>query len=261
MLHSMISEFCAYVHARPGTTDVTGIFYVGKGTGARARRLLSRNNKHHQNIVKKYGAENILVGSLDCSSEEAAFELEKGMIKCLKRMGVKLANKTEGGDGPSGLVFSKASKALISASLMGNTHLLGHKHTPEARKKMSVNIRHAHEKDPTIAKRISEALRGNKYHLGHRHSEETLAKLAKASTGRVHKEESKRKIGEAQLGELNHRYGKPAPNRGVPQTAEAKEKLSAAIQGRKMVEREGMRKMPAVEKLPAYLAAGWVLVK
>ncbi len=76
--------FLTYIHARPDGR----IFYVGKGTSARVSKIDSHHNPHHSNIVAKYGRKNILVGKMECSSEEIAFELEKGLIKCLRRSGV-----------------------------------------------------------------------------------------------------------------------------------------------------------------------------
>lgn len=110
-----MKHFCAYIQARPNTIDAHGIFYVGKGTHARAQSLKARN-PHHGNIVAKYGAENILVGMMTCSSEATAFDLERGLIKCLRRMRVKLTNMTDGGEGVSGLQHSQESKLKMSVS-------------------------------------------------------------------------------------------------------------------------------------------------
>lgn len=97
-----MKQFYAYVHARLDCS----IFYVGKGHGERFRDFTSRN-LHHQNIVRKHGKDNILIGRLDCSSEQVAFDLEKGLIKCLRRAGVRLVNLTDGGEGTSGLKHTK----------------------------------------------------------------------------------------------------------------------------------------------------------
>jgi hypothetical protein len=112
-------KFNAYIHARPDGTP----FYVGKGNRSRVHRL-SKRNPHHTNIVAKYGRQNILIGSLECSTETIAFELEIGMIKCLRRMGVELTNRTNGGEGCTGLVVSPEARARIS------TFLTGRKGTP-----------------------------------------------------------------------------------------------------------------------------------
>ena len=84
----------AYIHCKPDGVP----FYVGKGALRRAKYLGERNS-YHQATVNKYGKGNILIGMLECSSSEIAYELEAGLIKCLKRMGVKLTNFTAGGDG------------------------------------------------------------------------------------------------------------------------------------------------------------------
>jgi hypothetical protein len=84
----------AYIHCKPDGTP----FYVGKGTIKRSNKIYGRNN-HHTNVVNKYGKDKILVGYLECSTEAIAFELEVGIIKCLKRMGTLLTNQTEGGIG------------------------------------------------------------------------------------------------------------------------------------------------------------------
>lgn len=86
----------AYIHCKPNGLP----FYVGKGSVRRASYLGDRN-AYHQSIVAKYGKEAILVGKLECSSDEIAFELEKGLIKCLRASGVDLTNFTDGGEGTS----------------------------------------------------------------------------------------------------------------------------------------------------------------
>lgn len=112
--------YYAYVHARPETVNVTGIFYVGKGKGKRCYDLSPRNT-YHGNVVNKYGAENILIGKMECSSEAIAFDLERGLIKCLRRLGVRTTNLTDGGEGAGGYKFTiedteKQSRGLIEAN-------------------------------------------------------------------------------------------------------------------------------------------------
>jgi hypothetical protein len=149
-----MSEFYAYVHARPEAADASGIFYVGKGKGARIRDYLHRN-QHHKNIVAKYGRENILAGRIDCSDESTAMLLEQGLIKCLRRMGVTLANVTAGGEGLTGhrhsevtrqkmrqaalgRVKSEETKAKLRAANLGKPGTFtGKTHTPETRAKIA----------------------------------------------------------------------------------------------------------------------------
>lgn len=107
-------EYYAYIHCRPDGSP----FYVGKGTKRRAHWLKGRNN-HHQNIVNKYGIENISIGKIECSSEKIALDLECGIIKCFNRMGIKLCNKTLGGENT---IMSQETKNKIRQSHLGSKH-------------------------------------------------------------------------------------------------------------------------------------------
>lgn len=138
-------RFYAYMHTKPDGTP----FYIGKGNGRRVRNF-SKRNQHHKNIVAKYGRENIHIGYMECSDESTAFDLEMGLIKCVKRMGIKLTNLTEGGHGVSGLVVTPEQRAKISATLTGRkgtpwsdeqrakfrASTVGRKRTPEQIAKM-----------------------------------------------------------------------------------------------------------------------------
>lgn len=130
--------FVAYVHAKHPVTCAAQIFYVGKGSVSRAKTFKKANkNQHYANTVKKYGRENILIGTIECSSEKIALDLEKGLIKCLRRMGVKLTNQTDGGEGISGYRHTDATKMRISASVSGGKHPLYGIPCSEERKRKS----------------------------------------------------------------------------------------------------------------------------
>ena len=101
--------YFAYVHCKPDGTP----FYVGKGVRKRDKNFRDRN-PYHKKVVAKYGAENILVGRIECSTNDIALELEIGLIKCLKRMGVKLANITDGGEGALGRPCSDLTKQKVA---------------------------------------------------------------------------------------------------------------------------------------------------
>lgn len=154
-----MSDYNAYVHARPGTVDALGIFYVGKGSTNRARNVVGRNS-HHSNIVRKYGRESVLVGNLPCSSEGTAFELERGLIKCLRHMGVELVNLTDGGEGPLGRITSAQTKEKLSAALRGKP--IGRKGVPrgpmsqETKDKLSA-IAQGRRNSPQAIIKMSEA--------------------------------------------------------------------------------------------------------
>lgn len=112
----MSKVFGAYLHSKPDGTP----FYVGKGTVKRSRDLSARSrNKWHQHIVSKYGRENIIITFMECSTEEFAFELEKGLIKTLRRNGYELCNLACGGQGQSGWKLDKDIVERIAAKNRG----------------------------------------------------------------------------------------------------------------------------------------------
>ena len=136
-------------------------FYVGKGALRRTKNL-SERNPYHQSVVSKYGKENILIGKMECSSEKIAFELEKGLIKCLKSSGVKLTNFTDGGEGTSNP-------------------------TPETRKRLS---------DAAKKRGVSKACQIAKVKAitGRKLSEEQKLKQSIAMTGKIFTEEHRKNI-------------------------------------------------------------------
>ena len=106
------NRFYVYTHARPDGS----VFYVGKGCGNRSTSKANRN-KHHMNITSKYGWENVLVTIVASNiTEDEAFRLECDTIRTLKSSGVRLANISEGGEGPSGLVHRPDSRAKMVES-------------------------------------------------------------------------------------------------------------------------------------------------
>ena len=119
-----MSKYGAYLHCRPDGTP----FYVGKGTRKRMSDLYTSRNKHHKNITDKYGRKNILKGFVECSSEQIALDLEEGLIKCLRRMGVDLANYTDGGDkGTTGYKFTEEQRARARIAHTGKVLTEEHK--------------------------------------------------------------------------------------------------------------------------------------
>ena len=83
----------AYIHAVVLRASVTP-FYVGKGAGRRAYTMAGRN-RLHRSVMDTVPNHCIGVAVLPCSSEDIAFDLEAGLLKCFRRMGVQLANINE----------------------------------------------------------------------------------------------------------------------------------------------------------------------
>lgn len=114
-----MSKFLTYVHAKPGATTAADIFYVGKGSRKRMLDFTSNRNKHYGNIVAKHGLSRICVGFLECSTEQNALNLERGLIKLLRAANVQLVNMTDGGDGVSGWKMPEHQKLKMSRLLKG----------------------------------------------------------------------------------------------------------------------------------------------
>lgn len=95
-------DFFVYLHRRASNGKV---FYVGKGTRYRHKSKWNRS-QHWHNIVKKHGYTiEIVQGGMQ---EWWAFELEKDLILKYKDHG--LCNRTDGGEGASGVVPSEETK-------------------------------------------------------------------------------------------------------------------------------------------------------
>lgn len=92
-------SYYGYVHCKPDGTP----FYVGAG-GRQRTRVFSRRRDcpPYEEVALQVGKENILVGALECSSPEIAYEFERGLIKLLRLSGVDLCNRTDGGAGVTG---------------------------------------------------------------------------------------------------------------------------------------------------------------
>lgn len=176
-------SFYAYLHCRPDGTP----FYVGKGNKNRLRRKNRPMNPHHTNIVKKYGVDNILIGAMECSTEEISFDLERGLIKRLRAMGVEIVNCTDGGEGCSGLRMSNEAKQKMRARKIGRK--LSPEHIEKIRKSQIGKIM-----SPEARHKVSLARKGIKF------SEEHRRKISEAKTGSNLSKEALQKIRDKVIG-------------------------------------------------------------
>lgn len=106
--------FYVYVHRKQ--TDGT-IFYVGKGTGKRQFQKSNRN-KYWHNIVNKHGFYSEVVFQSDC--EELVLLAEVEQIDQFRKLGLRLCNITDGGDGVSGMRHSDETKKILSEKSKNN---------------------------------------------------------------------------------------------------------------------------------------------
>jgi hypothetical protein len=167
--------FYLYEHTRPDTGIV---FYVGKGSIRRAYSK-HRRNAHWKSIVAKAGGFSVKE-VFNSPDEELVFLAEEERIDQLKRLGFKLANKTNGGEGPSGYQHTEEAKRKITEAQTGKKHWTNfHKITEEHKAK----LREARSKfvfTDEIRQKLSKAgkLRKN--------SPQTRAKISKAKQGSKH---------------------------------------------------------------------------
>lgn len=172
--------FYVYEHTRPDTNQV---FYVGKGSSTRLNSVKDRN-KHWQNVVNKVGFKAIKVVEHD--SEELILLAEIEKIDQLRKLGFKLVNVTDGGQGISGLKHSEESKKKMSNS---RKLLVHHKHTDETKEKIrkaNTGVVFTEERKQKISAsrkghkmlpHVKEALKLGK--IGYKHSKETLERMCK----------------------------------------------------------------------------------
>lgn len=174
-------KFYTYVHMR---ADDGKVFYVGKGCGARFTSHQNRNN-HWRSTVKKHGLRVEIAAHWP--SEAEAYSHERLLISCFRDMGLRLANRTDGGAGggrPLGSQNSMQHRARISASKRGAA--IG---PPSEATKQKIS---ASQKG--VPRQYS---RGDKNPM---HRPEVRAKVSAANKGRTFSDETKEKMRAAKLG-------------------------------------------------------------
>lgn len=120
------NRFYVYEHIR---NDTGVVFYVGKGTGKRAK-LQHGRSEYWLRIVSKSNGFTVRMIAKDID-EQQAHSIEIKRIAELRALGVALCNLTDGGEGCAGLIKSKETITKIAASNTGKTH------SPETRAKIS----------------------------------------------------------------------------------------------------------------------------
>ena len=202
----------AYIHCKPDGS----VFYVGKGTLRRAKNLTERN-EYHKRVVAKYGKESILIGMLECSSDEVALELERGFIKCFRRSGAKLTNCTDGGERGTVLTPETLVKLSIAAKKRG---------VSEACRAATVAARKGKPLSEEQRRKQSEAMKGLVFSEEHRKNISASAKKRGMSP---------QLIAAAQ-----------EANRGREQSAEERQRRSEAL--KKAWDRKGRKVRKAVNR-------------
>ena len=190
------SGFYVYAYIRETDDEIAKAgtpYYVGKGKNKRAW------GKHTTNVPSNL--ENIVIIAHNLT-ELWAFALERRLIKWYGRIDTEysdntigiLLNRTDGGEGTSGAVYSEESCLKISIAHKGKSKSPEHKAKISASIKRKIRLPHSVE---TRAK-ISNANKGNSpANKGKQLSESTKQKISNALKGRKGKpisEENKAKI-------------------------------------------------------------------
>lgn len=223
----LMAGFYLYEHRR---VDSGMTFYVGKGCGDRAKSKQGRNAFWRRVVARAGGYSiSIVAGGM---TEDLAYLAEAERINQLRRLGVRLCNLTEGGEGMTGHKHSAESKLKISRAQVGK------KRPSTSAALKGVPKSEAHR----------EAL--SKARIGKTASAETRAKLSRAQTGRPsamlgkrHRPESRAKISAAMSGSGNPFYGRrhgegsrlkmSMVHAGVQLSSETKRKMSESRKGEK----------------------------
>jgi hypothetical protein len=189
----MNNHFYTYAYLREDKTP----YYIGKGKGERAY-------KKSKNDIKPPKDKNRIVILKQNLNEDDAFKHEKYMIAVFGRKDLGtgiLHNRTDGGDGASGVIQTEETKLKRSNALKGRPR-------PEEVKVKIGEKNKGRTQSQEARDKIGETHKGNKYW-----------------EGRKHKEESKEKMRDAKVGKSSHMKGKS-------HTQDTRDKISASKKGK-----------------------------
>lgn len=192
-----MNDFYTYAYLREDRTP----YYIGKGTGKRIYDNKGRpcgKPKDKSRII--FLKQNL--------TEKDAFKHEIYMIDVFGRKDLGtgiLHNRTDGGEGVSGLVVSEETKRKISEANKGK---IKPPRSKEHKRKIS-ELKKGKSLSEETRRKISETKKGALV------SEETRRKLSDVGKGRIVSEESRKKQSESMKGENNHAYGKKWWNDGL----------------------------------------------
>ena len=142
-------SFYTYAHYKPDNS----VFYIGKGSAARAHSSKGRNVRW-QRTVAKYGAFKVeLLARWD--KEQDAFDHEVFLIDTFRSMGCELTNIAIGGRGSGGFRHTEKHKAALTARML-RANPMGN---PAIRIKQHVALKTAMQR-PEVRKHQSDVRRG-----------------------------------------------------------------------------------------------------
>ena len=249
--------FSVYVHIAPNNKKYFGITKQTpenrwlSGFGYKTQQLFWR-------AIQKYGWDNfqhiVLAENL---SKEWACRLEQDLIWKYQTNNPKYGyNLSIGGDGPFGVVRSEETREKLRQAN------LGHKHSDETKRKISVNSSH-HNKGMKLSeerkRKLHDARRGKPaWNSGKKLSEEYRKKLSDAHKGQKAwnkgvpcSEAVKKRVSEANKGRVSWCKGLKLP-------AETKKQISESLKNRIWVNNGEHRTLIHSNELQNYLDRGYV---
>ncbi|MGA0083385.1 MAG: NUMOD3 domain-containing DNA-binding protein [Candidatus Nanopelagicales bacterium] len=203
-------EYYTYAYLREDGTP----YYIGKGKGKR----IYEKRKGEVNLPKDKSKIIFLKQNL---TEEEAFKHEIYMIDVFGRKDLGtgiLHNRTNGGDGGSGIIFSEETKRKISErqSCEGNS-FYGRTHSSETIERMRAiktgKVQSQETRDKIAATKI-----------GIPRSKETIEKMRNANLGKTISQEVRDKISNSLRGDKHYMFGKSL-------SQETRDKISIGISG------------------------------
>ena len=174
------NRFYTYAYLREDRTP----YYIGKGCGD---RIYSPNR-----LIKKPKDRSKIIFLKQNLTEDEAFKHEIYMIAVFGRKDLGtgiLHNRTNGGDGSSGIIVSEETRRKMSDANKGKLR------SKKTKKKISESKKG--KNNPNYGKSPSEETRRKLSERLSNPSEETRRKISQAQKGKSLSDETKRKISEA----------------------------------------------------------------
>jgi len=191
----MNNIFYTYAYLREDKTP----YYIGKGKGDRVY-------KKSKNDIRPPRDKSKIILLKQNLSEGDAFNNEKYMIAIFGRKDLGagiLHNRTDGGDGSSGVLQTEETKLKRSNALKGRPR-------PEEVKNKIGEKNKGRTQSQEARNKIGDIHKGNTYWVGRKHTEESKQKMRDAKVGKSshmkgksHSEETKDKISSSKKGKSN----------------------------------------------------------